>query len=130
MNQMVVKQVEGEAYQSDSKEQLLGNKEDVYKVCPKHIVDQECLDEEESYDLTNEFADEPGADTIPLGEIKQMTGKMAVWKKAMQDEIDSLRSLGVYEQLSKDEVYDKYWANKTPTKNSLSKISGNKETIV
>ena len=61
----------------ETRYQPKGKKEDVYKVCPKHIVDQECLDEE-SYDLTNEFADEPGAETMSLGDVKRMTGEELV----------------------------------------------------
>jgi hypothetical protein len=45
-----------------------------YQVVPKTIVDQECEDEE-NYDITQEFADEPGAELISLHEIKMMTGE-------------------------------------------------------
>ena len=75
INQMVVNKMDGGIHQSDSHDQSNGKSEDVYKACPTHIVDQKCLDEDESYDLTDEYADEPGADTLALGDIKQMTGE-------------------------------------------------------
>ena len=58
---MSVNQCGGELCRGDPDDQPPEKDEGLYKVSPKHVADQECLDEEESYDLTQEFADEPGA---------------------------------------------------------------------
>ena len=66
------------------------------------MADEENDDEEESYDLTPFFADEPGAELMSLSEIKRFEGEdLEVWRKAMKDEIDSLQTLEVYEELTK-----------------------------
>ena len=40
------------------------------------MADEENEDEEESYDLTPFFADEPGAELMSLGEIKRLEKKI------------------------------------------------------
>ena len=54
---------------------------------------------------------------------------MEVWKKAMQDEIDSLRSLEVYEEMGKAAVYDKYWGNKIATQRVPAKLVATKKPL-
>ena len=72
---MSVNQRGGESCRGAPYDQPPVKDEGLYKVSPKHIADQECLDEEESYDITRKFADDPGAELMSLGDIKQMTGE-------------------------------------------------------
>ena len=94
------------------------------------MADEENEDEEASYDLTAFFADEPGAELISLGEIKRVEKEdLEVWKKAMKDEIDSLQALEVYEELTKEEVHERYWGQKIRTKTVPGKLVATKKPL-
>ena len=98
-----------------------------YQVVPKTIVDQECEDEED-YDITQEFADEPGAELISLHEIKMMTGEdREKWVRAMRDEMDSLKALNVHEEMSEEEVFKQYRSKGIPTKIIPGKLVATKK---
>jgi len=101
-----------------------------YIIGSKAMADEENEDEDESYDLTPFFADEPGAELMSLSEIKRLDGEdLEVWRKAMQDEIDSLQSLNVYEELTKEEVHERYWGQKIRTKTVPGKLVATKKPL-
>jgi len=86
----MVNQVEEGDCQEHVEQKLPQQSGDKYIVSPKDAADQENEDEEMSYDLTTEFADEPGAELMSLADIKRLKGDdLEVWKKAMQDEVES-----------------------------------------
>ena len=111
-----------------------------YKVMPSEVVDQECADEdgmrgdldddEEAYDITDESHDEPGAEGVNVSDITKLMGEqLKTWTDSMREELNSLNILGVYDPLTKAEVFEKYWGKKISTRIFPAKLVATKTEV-
>lgn len=96
-----------------------------YYIGSAEVADQEPCDEEYSfkvsdlsnYDLTDELVEEQGGEAVPVAQVMMAEVKEKdKCTEPIKDELTSLKTLEVHEELSPTEAYTRYWGKKIPTK--------------